>query len=569
MRSREARARPVYRQAVMRADSAGEVPDPTVLLEAAATVELCGAKGKPGSPRGASCAGSPDGGGESGGDNGSANGGGSVPGLKRQLQWHHLVGVTFFAVCGGDYGIEDSVGSGGVAYSLLGLLLLPWFWSLPIALMTAELGAMIPEAGGYVVWVHRAFGPFWATQNAVWNLVSNTFDNALYPVMFVDYLQWFPLFETGFATYPILRWLVSVAMLAVVTGLNLLGVDVVAQVSNLFAAFVISPFVALSVAGVMSGRGLQTAVWTSDLFREPNPPMRWGTFLSVLLWNTSGYDSVGALAAEVEQPGRDFPRALGTTIVLVTVTYLVPLAVATSLDAEHVRAWSDGSFVRVAAEHVGGWLAAWVTIGGALSCFGLLNTLLCTSARVAVSAAKLRVLPASVAKVHAESGVPRVATVLLSTVLAIACTLPFSQLVSISMLFYGATTLIEVLALLALRVWEPLMPRPFRIPLRASPLALFYVGPMLLSVVLALLAPPEAWLLFLVSSAAACVAHARSSGATLSSAARACAGGPGWWWRWRPAARYLLPADAAAKAGVQLEVFDQASQRGEDGQRFG
>jgi len=132
----------------MRADSASSdaLPDPTVLLEAAATVELCGAKGKPGSPRGASCAGSPDDGGVSGGDNGSASGGGSVPGLKRQLQWHHLVGVTFFAVCGGDYGIEDSVGSGGVAYSLLGLLLLPWFWSLPIALMTAELGAMIPEA---------------------------------------------------------------------------------------------------------------------------------------------------------------------------------------------------------------------------------------------------------------------------------------------------------------------------------------------------------------------------------------------------------------------------------------
>jgi len=43
------------------------------------------------------------------------------------------------------------------------------------------------------------------------------------------------------------------------------------------------------------------------------------------------------LIPQVEQPGRDFPRALGITIVLVTVTYLVPLAVATSLDAEHVR----------------------------------------------------------------------------------------------------------------------------------------------------------------------------------------------------------------------------------------
>ena len=116
----------------------------------------------------------------------------SVPGLKPTLSWPQLVGVTFFAVCGGDYGLEDSVGAGGAALTLLGVLLLPWVWSLPIALMTAELGSTIPEAGGCVVWVHRAFGPFWAKQNAAWNIVSNTFDNALYPVMFVDYLVWFP-----------------------------------------------------------------------------------------------------------------------------------------------------------------------------------------------------------------------------------------------------------------------------------------------------------------------------------------------------------------------------------------
>jgi hypothetical protein len=98
----------------------------------------------------------------------SAAGGG---GLIKTLSWHHLVGVTFFAVCGGDYGIEDSIGAGGVGFTLIGLCVLPWVWSLPIALMTAELSSMIPETGGYVVWAHRAFGSFWATQNAVWNLV--------------------------------------------------------------------------------------------------------------------------------------------------------------------------------------------------------------------------------------------------------------------------------------------------------------------------------------------------------------------------------------------------------------
>ena len=204
---------------------------------------------------------------------------GSVHRRAGKLTWHQLVGVTFFAVCGGDYGIEDAVGAAGPRLTIAGLLLLPWVWSLPIALMTAELGSMIPEAGGYVVWVNRALGPFWAHQNAVWNLVSNAFDNALYPVMFVDYLKFFPAFRR---LNGLRRWLVSVGMLSCVTGLNLLGVDVVASASTLFAALVISPFAALTIAGLPS---LDFSVLMAPVDR----PVQWGTFLSVLLWNTSGY----------------------------------------------------------------------------------------------------------------------------------------------------------------------------------------------------------------------------------------------------------------------------------------
>jgi hypothetical protein len=240
--------------------------------------------------------------------------------LHATLSWQHLVGITFFAVCGGDYGLEDSVGAAGPALTLLGLLILPWIWSLPIALMTAELGSMIPEAGGYVVWINRAFGPFAAHMNALWNLVSNTFDNALYPVMFVDYLHYFPAMRLEGAWLPAhsivpltsgplwssgwLRWFVSLAMLTVVTVLNLLGVDVVAGASNLFALLVIAPFAALFVAGLPE---VEPSSWLEGLSAQP---VRWGTFLSVMLWNTSGYDAVGSLAAEVHDPGRDFPLAM-------------------------------------------------------------------------------------------------------------------------------------------------------------------------------------------------------------------------------------------------------------------
>ena len=37
-------------------------------------------------------------------------------------------------------------------------------------------------------------------------------------------------------------------------------------------------------------------------------------------------------------------------IILVTVTYLLPVAVAISLDADNVRSWTDGHFVAVASE---------------------------------------------------------------------------------------------------------------------------------------------------------------------------------------------------------------------------
>ena len=150
---------------------------------------------------------------------------------------------------------------------------------------------------------------------------------------------------------------------------------------------------------------------------------------------------------------------------------------------------------------------------------GLLNTLLCTSTRVAVSAAKLRILPASLAKVHEPSGTPRRATAALSLLLAGACALPFSQLVSISMLFYGATTLFEFLALLKLRRSEALTPRPFRIALSLPLLTLCCMPPMALCVLLIFLAPWEAWALF---GAATCAGVAASAFGGVDGCMHAC-----------------------------------------------
>lgn len=187
------------------------------------------------------------------------------------------------------------------------------------------------------------------------------------------------------------------------------------------------------------------------------------------------------------------------TICLVTGVYLLPLAVSISLDHEHLEDWTDGHFTTVAQMHVGDWLSAWISLSGALSAVGLLNTLLCTAARVAASAAGLYVLPPSLSKLEHRDGMPRRATIAISCLLAVACALPFSELVSISMLFYGATTGLEFISLVVLRYLEPRTLRPYRIPLGNQCLMFACVPPLLLCALLIFLVPVETTCFFLFS----------------------------------------------------------------------
>jgi len=109
-----------------------------------------------------------------------------------------LVFLIFYEVSGGPFGVEDSVKAGGPLLALLGFLLFPLIWSIPEALITAEMSTMFPENGGYVVWVASALGPNWGFQQGWMKWLSGVIDNALYPVLFLDYLKSaIPALEAG------------------------------------------------------------------------------------------------------------------------------------------------------------------------------------------------------------------------------------------------------------------------------------------------------------------------------------------------------------------------------------
>src|SRR5215831_17186107 len=219
------------------------------------------------------------------------------PALERSLNLRSLVALTFFCVAGGAYGLEDAIGAAGPLIALLGILLLPWLWSFPTALMTAELSTAMPEDGGYVVWVEKAFGKFWGFQEGWLSWLCSFADNALYPVMFVDYLAYL----RGDMS-PLERWSIGVGVVSAMTWLNIRGIRLVGLTSMIFTLLVLAPFAVLVVLGAPH---VQPSMWLSR-----GGAIDWAVLLSVLLWNTSGWDNAGCCAGEVKNPQRTYPRAM-------------------------------------------------------------------------------------------------------------------------------------------------------------------------------------------------------------------------------------------------------------------
>lgn len=370
--------------------------------------------------------------------------------LPRSLNLRALVGLTFFCVAGGAYGLEDAVGAGGPLIVLLGIFILPWLWSLPTALMTAELSTAMPEDGGYVVWVDKAFGRFWGFQEGWLSWLCSFADNALYPVMFVDYLAYL---RGDMA--PLERWLIGSALISVITWLNIRGTLLVGFSSVVFTLLVLAPFAAMVVLGAPQVDPTQWLKHSNNI--------SWPLLLSTLLWNTSGWDNAGCCAGEVENPSRVYPRAMIYSVLLVTAAYLLPVAVGVGVDAD-ASSWKEGDFPKVAAVIGGSWLGTALTLAGLVSAAGMLNALLCTSARVPFAMAERAMLPRALAARHPQFATPWKAILVNS--IGVAALIPFSfqELIEVDMFLYAAALILEFAALVWLRVKRPEMPRPYRIP---------------------------------------------------------------------------------------------------------
>jgi len=382
---------------------------------------------------------------------------------RRGLGLFPLIAATYFMVSGGPYGLEDVVQKAGYGPALLILLITPIIWSLPTALMVGELSAALPHDGGYYLWVQRAMGPFWGFQEAWLSLVASIFDMAIYPTLFVLYLgKLVPALGFG-------RWgvLVGALMIAICAVWNISGAKAVGNGAAVMLVSVLIPFAAISIYALVR------AAPAGGTWHNAEPDLVGG--ILVAMWNYMGWDNASTIAGEVRNPQRTYPLAMLGTVALIAASYTIPIAAMAHAGLDP-SAWSTGSWVDVAGTLAGRGFALAVVAGGMVCGFGMFNALVLSYSRVPAAMAENGFLPAIFARRNCKSA-PWVSIVVCAAAWTACLTLGFERLIELDILLYGFSLLLEFAALFVLRLKEPSLNRPFKVPGGLAGAALAGVGP--------------------------------------------------------------------------------------------
>jgi len=371
-----------------------------------------------------------------------------------------LVAATFFMVSGGTYGTEEIVHGAGYGRGILILLFLPVLWSLPTAFMIGELSSALPAEGGYYAWVRRGLGNFWGFQEAWLSLAASIFDMAIYPTLFVFYLkQVAPWFGDG--NHAILAGLFVVVACAT---LNIAGIRVVG-ITSLWLFFLLSAPFAVIVA---------MAPFKPGAFAAPHAAATTTSLgllggVMVAMWNYMGWDNASTIAQEVERPQRTYPRAMIAAVILVSLTYVLPFLAVYMTGIPAATFGSDGAWGEIGGL-VGGkvlgfeWLRFLIVLGGMMSAFGMFNALVMSYSRLPLAMARDGMLPKVFGKMSSKTQAPWVAIVVCAACWALCLGLGFKRLITLDIMLYGASLMLEFVTLVALRIREPQLKRGFRVP---------------------------------------------------------------------------------------------------------
>jgi len=208
-----------------------------------------------------------------------------------------------------------------------------------------------------------------------------------------------------------------------------------------------------------------------------------GAAMLVATYDYWGYYNVCFLGDEIEDPGKNIPRALLLSILLVACLYLLMnvciLAVVPWREMLHAGQDNRGLYVvsLFMQQVYGSWAARLVTGLVIITAFASVFSLMLGYSRVPYAAAKDGNYFKAFARVHPVHRFPHISLLALGVVAAAFCFLQLKDAIAaLVVIRLILQFLVQAVGVILLRIWRPEMPRPFKMWLFPLPALLACAG---------------------------------------------------------------------------------------------
>lgn len=318
------------------------------------------------------------------------------------------------------------------------------------ALAYAELVAMYPRSGGEYVYAKAAVGERLAVALGLLMALNGVVSGSTIALAFAGYL----------AQLVVVPHLVAVAgVVAVLAAVNTAGIRHSSITNIVLTTLEIGGLVFVVVAAAPAIGQVDLLLWPAEGITGLCTAAALSFFAYI------GFEDVVKLAEETKAPERTIPRALLIATAIVTVIYLVvAISAISSVPAAELRA-GHSPMAAIVGPHYG---RAGVIAISVLALFSTANSILSNmmgSSRVLLGMGRDRPRLEALGRVAKRTGTP-VRALLLVAGLMIAFSLigDLKTVALVSNLFIFSTFILVNACVIALRIRQPDVPRPFRIP---------------------------------------------------------------------------------------------------------
>ncbi len=344
--------------------------------------------------------------------------------LSRDLKEFDITMIGVGAMIGAGIFVLTGSAAGTAGPALLLAFALNAVVTIFTAMVYAELGSAIPEAGGGYLWIKDSMGNSQGFLAGWMSWFSHAVAGALYALGFGSYfallLKDLHLTSAGIPHLLIEKGL-AILVVVLFVGINFRGTSETGKAGNIVT------LAKLGVIGLFVAAGLWAMATHRHLAHHFEPFFPKGTgsiFLAMGFTYIAfeGYEIIVQAGEEVENPRRSIPRAVFWSLIIVAPIYVLVGLTALGAIQSTMPSWQFlGKYKELGLVEAARQFMPFGTyvllVGGLLSTVSALNATTYSSTRVAFAMGRDKVLPAFFAKVHSRNKTPYLALLVTSVIM--------------------------------------------------------------------------------------------------------------------------------------------------------